>query len=584
VLFRSLSARNALFDFDAGLQGLGAVKLNAESIGPSLSQMTDFKLLASLETDPRMKDNITNALKPVLSSGASARKASANAGYQRIKSAQSRFDVIDARVSRMLASLTTRAASYVDGLGRCLDRQLTECLDAQKALEDFKAAEDYGKWLAAKTELEWAKSTYATEKATWELWDGIEKEVAKAGAAVTINSARLEGSLSQGKLTLSLDAVVLGKPVKGQFTVNFGTGGALGSTQESAAFADAVERNSLGNVPKPAVLWGTGPLTSTTIKTQLVDGRLVVTAKVFMPEGQVVCGSADKSLERPTGQVSLYLRRPGQPAIDRKTAIAIGTANVNARGGCQTDLVKFNAQESSCADGAGCCDQRPQGFDIGRERGTFFLSAGYNGGPTPCSSSSDPTTSFRHSLSDEVMVVVGRADDTGELNPGESKWGEWRSEVTCPAGTWARNFGQRVEAKNAKGEDDSALNSVRLMCAKADGSSPATIKSHDGWWGSWADAPNACPSGSFINAVRIRLEPPQGGKKDDTAANDVNFRCSNGTELNAGNGTPWGDWTQYKECPAGSAVCGLSIKLQDKRGKDADDTAMNGLRLRCCAQ
>jgi hypothetical protein len=189
---------------------------------------------------------------------------------------------------------------------------------------------------------------------------------------------------------------------------------------------------------------------------------------------------------------------------------------------------------------------------------------------------------YRFSLSDEVMVVVGRPDDTGELAPGEVKWGTWRSEATCPAGTWARNFGQRVEPKNPKGDDDTALNAVSLVCARPDGSSPSTIKSHDGWWGNWKDAPG-CTGGSFINAVRIRLEQPQGGKKDDTAANDVNFRCSNGTELSAGNGTLWGDWSEYKECPAGSAVCGLSIKLEEKKGKDGDDTAMNGLKVRCCA-
>jgi hypothetical protein len=152
----------------------------------------------------------------------------------------------------------------------------------------------------------------------------------------------------------------------------------------------------------------------------------------------------------------------------------------------------------------------------------------------------------------------------------------------CPPGTWAIGFEQRVEPPNAKGEDDTALNSVRLVCASEDRGAPTvTVSSHEGWWGSWASSPTCAP-GQWLEQGRIRIEARQGGDKDDTAANDVQFKCSDGAELSAGNGTSWGSWLEYQACPEETVMCGVSIRLEEKKGSDKDDTAMNGLRVRCC--
>lgn len=44
---------------------------------------------------------------------------------------------------------------------------------------------------------------------------------------------------------------------------------------------------------------------------------------------------------------------------------------------------------------------------------------------------------------------------------------------------------------------------------------------------------------------------------------------------------PWGSWTGLKSCAAGSAVCGLNIRMEDPYADDV--TAMNGLSIRCCS-
>jgi uncharacterized membrane protein (UPF0136 family) len=567
------SATKALFDFQGSVMGVGSVKVNAESVGPSLAQLNDFTVSSDLTIDPTLGTKLTDAMKGITTATAAARKQTNGAGRQKVLDARAAFKKIDDRIGGTVNRLEQAVVDTMGSATRCITAaDPVKCLDAVKALENFKATEDYGKWAVARLNKDWAEATYGVAMATWELWDKVEK----ATSVLTVSTVSLSGSYRSGAVTLTVGGTLAGKPFNAVFTTKFGTGGALGSDAERTTFANAIETSNSDNAPKPAVLWGAGPLTATTIKTELVNNRLVVTSKVFMVENAVVCDGK----ERPSGEVSLYLRRPGVAPIDRGTAIAIARARVNNKE-CETDTVKFN--RGPCQDGmAECCDTKPLGVDLANERGTFFLSAGYNGGPTSCSGG-DKLAGYRESMSNEIMVVVGRADDVGELNPGDLRWGEWQADATCPVGTWATNFSQRVEPKNAKGDDDSALNSVRLVCAKRDGSGPTTITSHEGWWGSWAQPATGCPAGSFINAVRIRNESPQGGKKDDTASNDVNMKCSNGTELSAGNGTTWGEWSQYKECPAGSAVCGVSIKLEEKKGK-GDDVAMTGLRLRCCAQ
>ena len=67
------------------------------------------------------------------------------------------------------------------------------------------------------------------------------------------------------------------------------------------------------------------------------------------------------------------------------------------------------------------------------------------------------------------------------------------------------------------------------------------------------------------------------------------FQCSNRTG-NAiavlsippiDNAGTWGTEGSMVACPDGTAVCGLSIRVEDLQA-DGDDSAMNGLALHCC--
>ncbi|XP_058903991.1 vitelline membrane outer layer protein 1 homolog isoform X2 [Kogia breviceps] len=96
-------------------------------------------------------------------------------------------------------------------------------------------------------------------------------------------------------------------------------------------------------------------------------------------------------------------------------------------------------------------------------------------------------------------------------------------------------------------------------------------------WGAWSE-PLWCPAGGFLVAFSLRVEAPV-TPGDNTAANNVRFRCSDSTELQ-GPGLSWGDFGDWSEpCPKG--VCGLQTKIEQPRGL-RDDTAVNDERFFCC--
>ena len=99
-------------------------------------------------------------------------------------------------------------------------------------------------------------------------------------------------------------------------------------------------------------------------------------------------------------------------------------------------------------------------------------------------------------------------------------------------------------------------------------------------WGQWLPA-QGCPRSSRLVSFRLRVEPPR-GLRDDTAANDASFVCSDGTVLEGGGGGRglWGNWSD--SCPPGLGVCGLRTRVEAPQ-RTQDDTGLNSAVLLCCA-
>jgi hypothetical protein len=189
-----------------------------------------------------------------------------------------------------------------------------------------------------------------------------------------------------------------------------------------------------------------------------------------------------------------------------------------------------------------------------------------------------------------------RADYRSDLVLHEGAWGTW-STSWCQPGTYAVSYKQRVERSQGKG-DDTALNAIALWCAKKNAASTSSANggnqalAHPGLYGDWSEWEGCGAVNGKVRPMiggKMRFEGKQGADSkwrkglqgDDTAGNDVHMKCSSGGYAEADLEGKWGTWYQERTCPEGTAVCGISVRTEASQGSK-DDTALNGVKLKCC--
>ncbi|KAL6109630.1 uncharacterized protein ACO6RY_12713 [Pungitius sinensis] len=165
------------------------------------------------------------------------------------------------------------------------------------------------------------------------------------------------------------------------------------------------------------------------------------------------------------------------------------------------------------------------------------------------------------------------------VSNGEA-FGAWTWPEMCPDNFFAVGFSLRVEP-NQYAADDTGLNGIRLICAKQeDRSFLYSVESHTGYFGDWSQA-QYCPSG-VLTSFQLRVEPHQGLLGDDTAANNIKFRCSSNPTLE-GRGAAWGEYGLWSEECAGGGICGIETKVEEYQ-YGLDDSSLNDVRFHCCAR
>lgn len=107
------------------------------------------------------------------------------------------------------------------------------------------------------------------------------------------------------------------------------------------------------------------------------------------------------------------------------------------------------------------------------------------------------------------------------LELSSSPWGSWSEWVICPDHSFITGFRLKQEAKQGKG-DDTAATAFQAYCSTGRPGDGGWLRANnDGPWGQWS-APVKTKPGYALNAVRLRIEAPQ-GSGDDTAVNNVEF-------------------------------------------------------------
>ncbi|KAI4881861.1 hypothetical protein NFI96_011957 [Prochilodus magdalenae] len=192
------------------------------------------------------------------------------------------------------------------------------------------------------------------------------------------------------------------------------------------------------------------------------------------------------------------------------------------------------------------------------------------------------------------------------------QFGQWTWPEMCPENFYAVGFSLRVES-NQYGGDDTALNGIRLYCSQnEDRSFIYTVESNTGQhlashgrltmfgirgelytsglnyhfnlsslsFGDWTPS-QWCPSGVLMS-FQLRVEEHQGLFGDDTAVNNIRFRCSSNPVLE-GQGMPWGEYGHWSaECTNGG-ICGIETKVEPYQ-VGLDDSSLNDVRFHCCSQ
>jgi hypothetical protein len=154
-----------------------------------------------------------------------------------------------------------------------------------------------------------------------------------------------------------------------------------------------------------------------------------------------------------------------------------------------------------------------------------------------------------------------------------TEWGIWGAEVDkCPEGSFANGFQLKTEPFMGA-RDDTALNAVRLFCE----GTAESVTSREGVWGSWGKA-FFCENEGRIKGFQLRSE--EGGKADDTAANNLRVVCPSGSI--DGDGLEFGSWRGIHTCVDNFAVCGIKTQVEPDQGPLIDDTSLNNIAFLCC--
>ena len=105
-----------------------------------------------------------------------------------------------------------------------------------------------------------------------------------------------------------------------------------------------------------------------------------------------------------------------------------------------------------------------------------------------------------------------------------TNWGSYRGWKFCPEGSWAKSYSIKYEPSRGGKTDDNALTGIFLHCY--DGQTKKATVGTEVALG-WLYSESGKCGSDYLTSVRFLSEKSL-GKGDDTAANDLDMKCSKG--------------------------------------------------------
>jgi hypothetical protein len=149
----------------------------------------------------------------------------------------------------------------------------------------------------------------------------------------------------------------------------------------------------------------------------------------------------------------------------------------------------------------------------------------------------------------------------------------------------------RIRYDYCKRCDDTAMNGLEVRYCNSSkpavgGDLPWNIQKdkviEQGHHGTWDQKFTMCPEGSYVTAMQARQERKQGRFRDDTALNGVRIRCRSKTWEKTGefmvNQGEHGDWESWSMETYGYFMKGGKMKM-GKEKRSVDLTGANGLKI-----
>jgi hypothetical protein len=164
----------------------------------------------------------------------------------------------------------------------------------------------------------------------------------------------------------------------------------------------------------------------------------------------------------------------------------------------------------------------------------------------------------------------------------EGLLGDWLRPVVAPSGFYACGMELRNQAYQGD-KDDTELNAIKLIfCSLTSWNDKIVEQLNKGLYGEWDTF--LCPQDTYVYGISAKVVPSK-GDGDDTAMNGISLKCksprsNSETSIVSKDLSSEGTWTEMLKND--QFICGGQVRFDPTNRDQGDATALNGIRVKFC--